>query len=164
MITAQHKSNLKQLADYHGALPIGYSHFSMSGFHWSVSKGSPIGFETPIKIILEQRVSECGAVACVIGHSADAGLPIVKLDGTDLPDWDGTSEHNFGCSLANPNLKLKEAFEWMFGAGWANTDNSPHGAAKRIYWYLEHGTPTDWEEQMHGNTNILCYEIPFPYS
>ena len=35
-------------------------------------------------------------------------------------------------------------FGWIFDGGWARWDNTPHGAAKRIDYLLEHGVPDEF--------------------
>lgn len=37
-----------------------------------------------------------------------------------------------------------DSFEFFFGGSWSNDDNSPQGAAKRIFYGLEHGIPEDY--------------------
>ena len=41
-------------------------------------------------------------------------------------------------------------WSYLFASDWYITDDTPTGAAKRIRYYVEHGLPEDWEEQMYG--------------
>ena len=90
----------------------------------------------------------CGTVVCAMGEAALL-FPNAALAKDSFCDL---GEHLFGvdCSYSSPD------FNWLFGSQWVHTDNTRSGAAKRIRYFLEHGTPKNWEGQMRGQ-EPLCY-------
>lgn len=87
----------------------------------------------------------CGTVGCAVGHGPYAGIPKKSAE-----DWQTYGYRAFGV------LPLSPEFNWMFSADWANTDNTPEGAARRILYTLRKGVPDDAYAQMYGFTE-LCY-------
>lgn len=76
---------------------------------------------------------ECGTVGCALGHGPAAGVEA-------LP---GESWYDYAC----------RAFEggdwilswWLFSVSWVSHDNTPQGAADRIFYFLETGeVPKRW--------------------
>jgi len=51
---------------------------------------------------------------------------------------------------------VEAAWSWLFSDIWKDSDNTPHGAAKRILWLIQFGVPMDWAKQRDGNAP-LCY-------
>lgn len=132
MITEQQRENLKKLADYLAALPDDYKQFEMRAFSSENDDEGP-----PIKVV-------CGTAGCAVGHGPNAGLSQKRHK-----NWLDYCDHYFVYSES-------PAFDWMFGGDWSTSDNTPQGAAERIYIYLATGLPSDYEEQMYG-------QIPLQY-
>lgn len=85
---------------------------------------------------------ECGTTACALGCGPDAGIPISESDFF----WSHYGERISGVDW------LGSKWLFMFSGGWANTDNTRQGAARRIRYVAEHGkAPDGW-----------TYETPFP--
>jgi hypothetical protein len=135
------RENLKKLADYLSALPLDYEHFNMisfmEGVHTSVEREYALH---------NGGVGACGAVACAVGHGPTAGILfteefISEGGGVMWPEYTYANfivGRRFSPEAAN-------AFSWMFGGRWAPYDNTPHGAAARIYYYLRNGVPESFD-------------------
>ena len=80
--------------------------------------------------------TSCGSVGCVIGQGPYAGIPKLPDEG-----WYSYSDRVFG--LADNLL----AWDWCFAGAWADVDNTPQGAAKRIRYLLANGKPPEWFEE-----------------
>jgi hypothetical protein len=153
------RANLAKLAAYLTALPVNYAAFSMDDFLQPVSKSflDKMNEEfraAEAKYALENGgVATCGAVACAIGHGPTAGILAlpehIRRSGVD---WFGYSNTFF--------LDSRDGieFEWMFGGAWAHFDNTHHGAAKRIRYYLEHDVPRDFVDSTEGEQFLSLYE------
>ena len=128
------RDNLRKLADYLAALPRGYAHFNMGSYHGE-NPWAPYGAVAP---------SECGTVACAMGHAPFAGIEAPVQDET----WGEYSNRIFELS--------SEEWNWCFSGMWADIDNSVRGASLRIYWLLENGLPDNWSDQLNG-CSTLCY-------
>ena len=89
----------------------------------------------------------CGTVVCALGEAALLFPKEVK----DLT-FAGVARQLFGIG------SFSDAWYWLFDAEWAMIDDTREGAAARIRWYLEHGVPRNWCEQMRG-IEPLCYVI-----
>lgn len=88
---------------------------------------------------------DCGTAACAIGHAPAAGIKPRRYE-----SWHSYSHR----TLAEP---FSAEWHWAFGPEWAAVDNTAIGAAKRIYWMLEHGVPENAEDQAWG-TSPICYD------
>lgn len=138
----QQLANLKQLADYLAALPEDYDHFDMRYYAYYTSY---VGAE--ILNIDADFYNKCGTAACAVGHGPAAGI---QTDGYN--SWMEYAVENF---IPEDN---DDVFTWLFDEDWAFVDNTPNGAAKRIYWYLKHGrVPDDFRSQITSE-EPLCYE------
>jgi len=131
--------NLEKLAAYLESLPADYAHFNMGNFM--------IG---RVADYLQDGQMHCGTAGCAVGHGPAAGIPLSaeqvqkisrKINGWDASDiWQAYSETNFIPS-GTPE------WEWCFGGGWTNIDDTPHGAAKRIRWLLAGNSPPQIEDE-----------------
>jgi len=92
----------------------------------------------------------CGTAGCFIGWGPAAGIRAQPHE-----DWPQYSGRVSGFSFETP---LK-GWGWLFGEEWAETDNTPEGAAARWYYLRDHGLPANWDDQMLG-TAPLCYRVP----
>lgn len=138
---AQARNNLELLADYLMTLPEGYEHFDMATYN-----------EDEVGAI--NNSSHCGTSACALGHAPYVkGLPAVEEDPIieDHPDFDTYCEVVFNIHTDS------DEWAWLFSQDWDDVDNTPKGAAKRIYWMLEHGLPPTWNWQLNGGAE-LCYQ------
>ena len=130
-LTGRQRDNLHKLADY-------------------LSTGNPaMRFDMASYCRVPDRRSfppnhhACGTVACAVGHGPAAGI--------NPEGCTGWCEYGERMLCANP-----DGYYWLFSARWQHVDNTPEGAAARITWYLAHGLPADWLEQVHGDAP-LCY-------
>lgn len=129
-----HKANLRKLADYLKTLPVDYTDFDMVAFfRWK-----------------DYLKPECGSVACALGHAPHAGIGRMPLNKGF--DWGLYCHRYFGFDNGL-------AWIWFFSARWAFVDNTPHGAAARIEWFLKFGgIPADAMEQQYSVCS-LSYEV-----
>jgi hypothetical protein len=140
-IGAKHRKNLKKLADYLAALPPDYKHFNMRTY---VSGGLDPDDLT------RDYLKGCGTVACAAGHAPAAGIGRRSLG--RYRDWQEYLEY-FLLPVGAPYTEL---FQWMFDATWSFTDDTPQGAAKRIYFVLEHGgIPVNTWDQLSGKAPYM---------
>jgi len=123
-MTNDRRSNLRKLATHLESLPNDYQNFTMTFFLLSEDDGdTTFALSEPIP-------TDCGTVACAIGHGPSAGIPTVGIE-----TWFEYAERVFGVEY--------ETSEWdyLFNNKWARDDDTPHGAAKRINTYLDSGIP-----------------------
>jgi hypothetical protein len=130
------RDNLETLAAYLEGLPADYQHFNMNVYVmkddrlFNYASGAPFA-------------GACGTVACAVGHGPAAGIP-AKLEEEWWTDYARRVFELKGCEN-----------DWCFAGLWVNVDNTPHGAAKRIRYLLDHGLPEDAEYQMYGDAPYL---------
>lgn len=88
---------------------------------------------------------ECNSVGCIIGHCTKLDPNINRyLDSDGDIKFTSWSEDftGIGCNTS--------AWDYLFSHEWAAVDNTRTGAAKRIRYFVEHGLPEDWKDQMNG--------------
>jgi hypothetical protein len=130
---AKHKENLLKLARYLWDLPENYAHFDME-YYFNVAGAlrPPRSGELP---------TGCGTVACAVGHGPAAGIKP-----SDYVGWRHYTSEAFGARVLDP------VWEWCFDARWSRKDNTPRGAAKRIFYMLENGAPPSvWNLESYAN-------------
>jgi len=132
------QENLRILGEYLISLPNDYDGFDMGDY-----------CKNPNKEYVLPRKSECGTVACALGHAPRAGIK--PRSAAAKENWE------YFCDEALDIPFYSDEGLWCFSGEWDATDNTPQGAGKRIFWLLEHGVPEDWEEQIFGEAD-LCYE------
>jgi len=149
--TEQHRKNLKQLADYLLSLPKDYKSFDMQQF--VETQGSETDIEK--RLIEGETVPQCGAVACAMGHSTDAGLSVSSyMDGESI-DWRQTGIDLYGVD----SVRTGEAWDWAFSSDWADLDNTPQGAGKRILYLLsEHYAGEEFWEVFQSHNPKQAYK------
>lgn len=112
-----------------------------------------IGGEHVMGFGMEAYLSPCKTVGCVIGHAASIGIGTSDLKACNF-NYDLYAHKAFGASLLcfveNP------LYDFVFAYQWYCRDNSSAGAAKRIYYALEHGVPENHRKQRCG-IDTLCY-------
>jgi hypothetical protein len=112
------KENLKLLAEYLLSLPENYEHFDMCVYNDDVATDA---FNS----------AGCGTAACALGHAPYVpGLP-----SKFICSWATYANEVFDLHIND------SAWDWCFNAFWYDEDNTPHGAAKRILYLIEHGMP-----------------------
>ena len=152
LLTERQRENCRKLAVYHYAgdvhlspMGFGMDFFCMSHGKKNVDHVGP--FDVP---------DWCGTVGCVVGHGVLAGIPARD----DQTSWSEYSKNfvSLACdsygdvapAYATPSCLNLMVWDWCFSADWSRTDNTPEGAAKRIFWMLEFGIPQDFNAQMLG--------------
>ena len=131
------RRNLKILAHYLDKLPANYRHFEMNRFYGYIGQFTVPEHYTP--------PPQCGTCACAAGHGPAAGLSLNPDDN----NWMNYIVRVFGFSYDS-----REG-QWCFGGMWEDIDNTPQGAAKRIFHMLQHGVPEDAEAQRDGEAPYL---------
>jgi hypothetical protein len=130
------RDNLKKLADYLLTLPEDYAEFDMAGFFYAHTPADERDYA-----LNNGGVSRCGTAACAVGHGPSAGFLFQEHELNDVEvHWD-VYTHRLFCDVRDEDGNNTREFEWMFSSFWSFCDNTPHGAAKRINYYLEHGVP-----------------------
>lgn len=121
------RENLKILADYllSGKLLV--------EFHMGMFSEYALG-DT------QKAMPTCGSIGCAVGHSPYAGLPEKAF----RESWIDYSYRVFDMSA------FEAEWAWCFDSPWADVDNTPEGAGKRILYLLDEGLPDNWYEQRQG--------------
>lgn len=115
----QRRKNLQILADGLYSLPKDYNNFDMAEYY---SHENPTTNQLP----------ECGTVACAVGHGPAFGIPVDEYTVTGSVAWELYND-----KFTDPqNEKDDWKFAFLFGSNWQEIDNTPKGAAKRIYAML----------------------------
>ena len=128
-VTPEQRANLLKLADYLYALPDNYEKFHMGTFATQESKDELFGLlELDPSNVLE-GLHNCGTTACAIGHGPACGIKPEPLDLT----WGRYADRAFGADLNS------RVFNFCFAGAWEEYDNTPKGAAQRIYYLLDNG-------------------------
>ena len=153
-LVEQQRALLGRLARHLYKLPKGYSHFDMGTYH-GVGRGRHQVDKT-LQYFRQcgHRLYGYGVVGCALGH-----LPTV--DGAPVSDgpfdtWEKYVRRHLTPLIFDRRGSPTDAFDWCFSTAWVGTNNTPRGAAQRIWWFLENGLPEDWMHQMTGETP-LCY-------
>lgn len=152
-LSKEHRNNLEKLAGYLLNLPKNYANFHMKDFYSlncsSFAEETAKKFKAGTEL---RQPSECGAVACALGHGPAAGIPFPEnAICDDYLLWGFYSKYKFGLQLTS------DAWDWCFSSRWEKVDNTPHGAGMRIIWLLTNGLPDDWIKQISGEVK-LCYK------
>lgn len=139
--TNEQRENLLKLARYLWDLPEDYKHFDMKDFFrvggdtYNTLEANPL------------LLNECGAVACAVGHGPAAG--VVCNDESHLcGKWRAYGRLSFGLSM---NMK---SWDWCFSSNWWEFDNTPKGAAKRIFYMLEQPEDGRLSEWCYANMSL----------
>lgn len=124
------RDNLEKLANYLLARPANYGKFNVIMYS-------------------EVRYPDeacCGTAGCAIGHGAAAGITPLREKMT----WWHYSDQFIHRESQN------SVWCWCFSPEWYGVDNTASGTALRIKWFLDHGLPGNWKDQMYGIAP-LCY-------
>ena len=137
-LTHSHRANLEKLATYLEKLPKSYEHFDMKLYH---SEDIYDGFDRPL--------SECGAVACALGHGPIAGIPL-EDEHTLVYDERESGRQLLGVRWATYGRDSFTAgrspvWHWLFDGQWDRNQPTHRDAAARIWYFLDNGkSPEGW--------------------
>ena len=144
------RANLEKLASFlERAVPP--PQFGMSMYVVANIGGYRMSLE-PYEAVTEVY-TQCGTVACALGHGPLAGIKPKSGD-----TWDTYSKRVFVDVWADDQYQVTQDWKWLFSGLWSVVDDTPKGAAARIRYYLEHGVPDDVDGQIDGDTP-LCYKV-----
>ena len=134
------RKNLAKLAAYLITLPVNYRNFSMIDYF--ITEHENDGRLFPAEV---GALTDCGSVACAVGHGPAAGVRA-----KDGETWSQYEDRVFGLS--------NKEWAWCFHNEWVYTDDTPHGAARRILHMLEYGVPENALAQMRGTEPYILIE------
>ncbi|QIW87795.1 hypothetical protein Ab1vBOLIVR5_gp147 [Agrobacterium phage OLIVR5] len=115
-LTKEKLANLRKLADYLYEKGELLEDFDMGTYN----------VDYQVKPHALNTENECGTAGCAVGHGPFAGIKALRNE-----DWVGYFERVF---IDDSSSIL---FDWLFTGSWETIDNSPIGAAKRIYIFLD---------------------------
>lgn len=105
--------------------------------------------EFDVKGNVDAVYNHCGTSACAVGHGPLAGIHIKKTE-----DWSDYSTRVF---IDQYKENGSTAWGFLFSGEWSQYDNTPKGAAARIWYMLENGTPVNRFSEVDYQ-NIDCYQ------
>ena len=92
----------------------------------------------------------CGSVACALGHAAVHKIGFDRANAVPhqnlLMLWGNYAE------LFTDGQEIVET--WLFDYEWRHHDNTPRGAALRIYFLLQHGVPKEFDTPYQYNYSV----------
>ena len=135
------------------------------GSYIKIGQGFDVEFPTTMKEALAEiavrldikKVNEatlynyCGTAACAVGHGPLAGIPIKKNE-----DFAEYSSRVFIDDIDSDDHAL--AWQFLFASSWVNIDNTPKGAAARIWLLLDKGLPKVKYSRFEYSTNTQVYK------
>lgn len=128
------RHNLRKLARFLEQLPDNYEHFDMRQYY-------TVNGRLQLRVCnVDEAIDKhpCGTTACAIGHAFDAGI--------EFPH-----KMQYWMDIADYLTDYQDAiFKWLFHGGWAFTDNTAQGVAKRIHQLLDQGLPKNYSKQCDG--------------
>ncbi len=132
------RENLANMAEYIKTVPPGF--VDMIRFR-----------ETNVRDILAkvEQTHKCNTIGCIIGHCT-----ILDLEENLPRHWNGDIDFTVWSKQFTGLMPSSDEWKYLFGANWSTVDNTPEGAAKRIYYFLEHGLPATWKDEMNGKTKL----------
>lgn len=137
-LTKENVANLRRLADYLDSLPEGYEHFSMEVYYVDPKSARYSSKTTPERAA--RLGMGCGTSACALGHGPAAG--IVPVPNTGWGEYAFLFVGNHGFVDPQYYLPMSGLWSFLFSPNWYRpTVNTPHQAAARIRYALEHGVP-----------------------
>lgn len=146
-LTKANRARLDKLATYLEGLPKRYRHFDMGVF----LKDNGDADAVEAYALNNGGVNECGTIACAVGHGPAASVFFPRKLATALKmavhdcDIYGFRDAwtEYSALFAGPDGDAGSAFHWAFGGEWEDFDNGHRGAAARIRYLLDHGTPPE---------------------
>ena len=146
-ITQEQLENLGKLADYLERLPEDYEGFDMK-YYLAIGGGQEVNiedlnsgeFQYRLTVDDNNMFTECGTVACAVGHGPSAGIHL-SHDDTSWPDY---AERVFGAAMNGESFR-NEVWDYLFDANWGyGPEATAADAAKRIRIFLSEGIPADF--------------------
>lgn len=137
-LTDQQRQNYQELAEY---LDTGITEYGFDMMHYFV-----------------KDENSCRTIACAIGHAPFVlGIDNPFLTDSTIDESEWVIEH-FGTydHCGSP------AYGWCFSPDWVDVDNTPRGAAARIFYMLENGAPRNYKEQAYGSADPSYTAKPLP--
>lgn len=127
------RRRLKLLANYLLNLPKNYKHFDMSRYFYAPDNYlfQPIN----AKYELIRKDISCETSACALGHAPSISDTFSPINNEDWEEY---------CSRIFSIRPHNTLWSWLFNADWDNFDNTPTGAALRIYYYLDFDFPDEY--------------------
>jgi len=109
--------------------------------------------------VVKKDLDNCGTVGCALGWGPF--IPELKPSKVDFYDFDGslswcTYARKFITQGDNPHGY--KAWNWCFHEKWTRIDDTPTGAALRIYELLVNGVPENAGDQMKGYDTYMFAE------
>jgi hypothetical protein len=140
------RKNLRKLANYLLNLPKGYVHFDMN----LIAEIPSSSEDGPEPIDAAKFFKNCGAVGCALGHGPAAGIKAHAWE-----DWFSYCQRVFGFD------DQSAGWSWAFDESWRELDNTPQGAALRIFYMLDFGIPSKFTgaDQEHFGKYKNAYDI-----
>lgn len=161
-----HKVRLYQLAMHLWGLPDDYENFDMSCYNqrtttrWDHDWGCEVTGSTEI-LGLESMQIKCNTSACAIGH-APSIFPKVALKLDLIVESNVFYWWSEVCEMILGVVEDDSLYFFLFNEGWDDVDNTPKGAAKRIFFYLMYGEyEIEKYQDLHGRYSeelMDCYQ------
>lgn len=142
-LSPKFRSNYLKLAKYLWNIPEECCHtFDMMSFTSGVRPLNPAGMFN-----VGSLSNLCGTAACAVGHGPLAGIG--DLQSMRYTSWLAYTQQTF-CDWDSCE------FNWCFGCSWKPIDNTPKGAAKRIFYMLRTGqVPDMFDLSVEERSNLL---------
>ena len=86
--------------------------------------------------------TRCGTAGCAVGWGPFFGIKKLETEMFIIYRNRCFTDNEYGVG------------RYLFSPLWSRTDNTKKGAGLRIKYYLEHGLPFDWHEQMLGDAPL----------
>lgn len=164
-LTEDNIANLARLADLLASLPLHDARFGMSNFGLSRHDTSSYG-DYPDTTVDHP----CGTVACALGWAPSILPPRHHETWEQYTDRLLLTSVDITTTVTVPDALFEDdrpsvsgysiyelAWTWLFAGTWARRDDTPHGAAARIRYMLEHGVPSDTILQIWRDDHPLSY-------
>jgi len=132
------RRNLRKLANHLLNLPENYAKFDMSDYF----KNDGMSVDHPSEVIehLKECVHTCQTAACAVGHGPS--LEGKEFRPNKYEDWTMYCARVFGIEESEKyDSVLVQPWSFMFGGHWSGIDNTTDGAALRILYFLDYGSP-----------------------
>jgi hypothetical protein len=141
-LTNESRENLRIMADYVKTRSL--DTFGMR--NWVVFQG---------QTKLPNTEHPCGSVCCIVGSAPALRKKYPQFTPGNLEGWDNYARRIF--LECEDDSDCEDVYQYLFESDWYNRDNSADGAAARIEYFLEHGLPDNWMDQIGGDP--LSYRI-----
>lgn len=142
-LTKTNQKNLRKLADY--LMDNAEAIYADQAFDMSV-------YSVKEGIYVAPSEATCGSVCCAVGYGHQAGI-----SAKGYFSWQTYIRDNFikdwGKDWETDSNSLHPVYLWCFHDDWSDVDNTPYGAALRIYLLL------DRPEDVPKNENFTTWKF-----